>query len=193
MTDINQKTSLKALDSTDKDAWTALLKDGIPKIYSMLIKRRINPSLAEELTQKTVFDAIRGKDTFDPAKGSPQSWLMGIANNNLAAELRKRSIREVPGSDIVGYIEAIDRKLLPDEILEKEETVRLVTRAMDRLDKREKAALILKYHENLNAKDIAIQMGMTAKAVHSLLYRARISLGDKLKSMAPSLKEANKK
>jgi RNA polymerase sigma-70 factor (ECF subfamily) len=193
VTEIPEKIELDVISTADKGAWSALLKRGIPKIFGMFIKRGINPSLAEELTQKTVFDAVRGKDTFDAAKGTAENWLIGIASNNLAAEFRKRAIREISGSELAGFIEAIDRQLLPDEVLELKETALLVRQAMDRLDEKERAVLKGKYVDDLSAREIAEKLSLTEKAVHSLLYRARISLRDKLKSLAPSYKEARKK
>ena len=193
MTEIPEKIELDVISSADKGAWSALLKRGIPQIFGMFIKRGINPSLAEELTQKTVFDAVRGKDSFDSAKGTAENWLIGIAGNNLAAEFRRRAIREVSGSDLAGYIEAIDRQLLPDEVLERKETALLVHEGMDRLEEKERAVLQAKYVEDLSARDIGKKLSLTEKAVHSLLYRARISLRDKLKSLAPSYREVRKK
>lgn len=184
-----EKSELNVISSADKDAWSALLKRGIPLIFGMFIRRGINPLLAEELTQKTVFDAVRGKNSFDPAKGTAGNWLSGIANNNLAAEFRKRAIREVTGSELVAYIEAIDRQLLPDEVLERKETALLVRKGMDGLDEKERTVLQAKYVEDLSARAIGKKLSLTEKAVHSLLYRARISLRDKLKSLAPSYKE----
>ena len=193
MAEMPSKIELEVFNSADKDAWAALLKGCIPQIYGMLIRRGMNPSLAEEITQKTVFDAVKGKDTFDPARGIAENWLFGIAHNNLAAELRKRAKREISGTELAAYIEAIDRDLLPDELLEREETAQLVRQAMERIDEKERAVLTAKYIDDLSARQIGRKMGLTEKAVHSLLYRARISLSDKLKSLSPLHKEARKK
>jgi RNA polymerase sigma factor (sigma-70 family) len=57
------------------------------------------------------------------------------------------------------------------------------------LESKEQAILKAKYIEGLSARDIAQQMNVTEKAVHSLLYRARVSLRQELKKMAPSNKE----
>ena len=186
MTETPEKSELDVISTADKGAWSALLERGIPKIFGIFIRRGINPSLAEELTQKTVFDAVRGKDSFDPAKGTIENWLTGIAHNNLAAEFRKRAKRQVSGSELVGYIEAIDRQLLPDEMLERKETALLVRDGMARLDEKERTVLQAKYVEDLSARAIGKKLSLTEKAVHSLLYRARTSLRDKLKSLAPS-------
>jgi RNA polymerase sigma factor (sigma-70 family) len=73
---------------------------------------------------------------------------------------------------------------LPDEVLEREETVALVRTALGRLKSKEQTALRARYIEGLLSRDIARDMGITEKAVHSLLYRARISLRRELKRTA---------
>ena len=143
-----------------------------------------NPSLAEELVQKTVFDAVRGCSSYDPSRGSPEEWILGIARNNIRLEIRKRASRPSTNGDISRYLETIDTKLLPDEVLEREETVALVRSALGRLKSKEQTALRARYIEGLLARDIARDMGITEKAVHSLLYRARFSLRQELKRTA---------
>lgn len=161
-------------------------------IYGMFVRKGLNPALAEELVQQTVFDAVRGQKTFDETKGSIEQWITGIARNNLALEMRRRASRPVIEGDITNYLQAIDKQLLPDEVLEQKETAQVVTLAMDRLESNERMVLRLKYIEDLSARKIAIKMDLTEQAVHSLLYRARNALRDKLKSIHPLYKEEQK-
>ncbi len=134
-----------------------------------------NPSLSEELVQKTIFDAVRGLESYDISKGSPEEWLYGIARNNIRMEIRKRASRPAPNGDISSYIEAIDTKPLPDEIIERQETADIVRRALERLESNEKAVLMAKYFEGLMTIEIARKMKTTEKTVQNLLYRARLS------------------
>jgi DNA-directed RNA polymerase specialized sigma24 family protein len=60
----------------------------------------------------------------------------------------------------------------------------MVRLALSRLERKEQAVLEAKYIEGLAANDIARQMGTTEKAMHSLLYRARISLRRELERLA---------
>jgi len=176
----------------DSDTWRRILESGIPQIYRMFMRRWPNRSLAEEMVQKTVFDAVRACRSYDPAKGGFENWLMAIARNNFASEMRRRASRPSMDGDIAGYLEAIDSEPLPDEVLEKKETALIVRTAMDKLETKERDVLRGKYIEDLSARAIAKKMQMSEKAVHSLLYRARNSLRNKLKSMAPYPKEARK-
>lgn len=158
------------------DVWRSFMNRQIPQLYGVFMARWPNRSLAEELLQKTVFDAVRGRTSYDPSKGSPEQWILGIARNNIRLEVRKRANRRSVNGDISQYIEAIDNKPLPDEVLEREEMSKVVNSALDRLESKEKAVLEAKYIDELSAIDIAKQMNTTEKAVYSLLYRAKLSL-----------------
>ena len=169
----------------DEGAWRLFLGQEIPKLYAMFVRRWPNRSLAEELVQKTVFDAIEHKDSFDIDKGSFQGWLWTIAKNNMSMEMRKRLAVSID-DPVNNYIEKIDCELLPDEILEKKETAELVTAAMAKLDEKYQLVLNEKYIEGSSVKKISKKMKISEKAVHSLLYRARISLAAELKKSSSS-------
>ena len=169
----------------DADVWREFLARRIPQLYGMFMRRWANPTLAEELVQRTVFDAVRGRASFDPARGSPKEWIFGIARNNIRLEIRRRASRGSVNGDISRYLDTIDNKPLPDEVLEQKETVAVVRAALSNLESKEQAVLRAKYIEGLSAHKIAQQMGITEKAVHSLLYRARISLRQQIKRIAP--------
>ena len=168
----------------DADIWREFIGREIPLLYGMFMRRWPNPSLAEELVQKTIFDAVRGCGSYDPLRGSPEEWILGIARNNIRLEARKRASQPSTNGDISRYLEAIDTRPLPDEVLEREETAVLARSALGRLKSKEQTVLRARYIEGLPARDIAGQMGITEKAVHNLLYRARISLRRELKRTA---------
>jgi len=174
----------------DTDVWCEFIDFEIPRLYGLFLDRWPNRSLAEELLQKTVFDAVRGRGSYDPTKGSPEEWIHGIARNNIRLEIRKRASRPSINGDISSYFNAMDTKLLPDEVLERQEMTEIVRSALSRLESKEKAVLEARYIEELSAADIARQMNMTEKAVYSLLYRAKISLRRELEQVASlSVKE----
>jgi len=167
----------------DAEIWREFIEREISWLFGMFMRRWPNPSLAEELVQKTVFDAVRGRNSFDPSRGSPEKWILGIARNNIRLEIRKRASRPSINGDMSRYLEAMDSKPLPYELLEQEETAAIVRLALSRLESKEKAVLEAKYAEEIPANDIARQMGTTEKAVYSLLYRAKISLRRELERL----------
>jgi RNA polymerase sigma-70 factor (ECF subfamily) len=167
------------------DTWREFVRQQIPRLYGMFMKRWPNPSLAEELVQRTVFNAVRGRAGYEPSKGSPEEWMWGIARNVVRLEIRKRAGRPGIDGDISSYVQTIDTEPLPDEILERKETAGIVRAALNRLETKEQKVLRDKYIEGLSANQIARQMKISEKAVHSLLYRARISLREQLRGLAP--------
>lgn len=166
------------------DVWREFIEFEVPRLYSLFMDRWPNRSLAEELLQKTVFDAVRGRSSYDPSKGSPEEWIHGIARNNIRLEIRRRASRPSINGDISRYFKAMDTKPLPDEVIERQEMAMIVRSALSRLESKEKAVLEAKYIEELSAIDIARQMNVTEKAVYSLLYRAKISLRRELELLA---------
>jgi RNA polymerase sigma-70 factor (ECF subfamily) len=165
----------------DADIWREFIGREIPRLYGLFMKSWPNPSLAEELVQRTVFDAVRGRGTYNPDKGGPEEWIGGIARNAIRLELRKRASRSSLNGELGQYFDAIDTKLMPDEVLERKETADIVRTALDKLESKEKSVLKARYIDGLPAREIAVEMKMTEKAVHSLLYRAKISLREKLR------------
>jgi len=189
VTDQSNQRKWAGITAGDAGLWRELLKGEIPRLYGMFMRRWPNPAMAEELAQKTVFDAVRGRGTYKPSKGSPEKWISGIARNNIRLEMRRRASRPSVDGDISSYLDVIDKEPLPDEVLEQKETAAVVRAALERLASREQAVLRAKYIEGLAAGRIAEQMNVSRKAVHSLLYRARISLRQELERKATADKK----
>ncbi len=181
--------SSMASSGGDTELWRTTLSRVIPMIYGMFVRRGIHPSLAEELTQKSVFDAYRGRTEFDPSRGQVDAWIVGIARNNLALEMRKRKNSQAMQPDLMRHLAALDTAVLPDEALECDEMRILIRRAMSDLQDNERQVLHLRYLEDRTVPEIARQLKITDKAVHSLLYRAKISLRDKQIQLQPLLRE----
>jgi RNA polymerase sigma factor (sigma-70 family) len=173
----------------DGEVWREFLSRVIPQLYGMFMKSWGNRSLAEELVQRSVFDAVRGRGSYEASKGSPEEWIFGIARNNIRLEIRRRASRPSIDGDISNYLDTIDAEPLPDEVVEQKETAVIVQAALGRLKSKEQDILRAKYIEGLSVREIAEQIGVTEKAVHSLLYRARNSLAQELKRIAPLYKE----
>jgi len=176
----------------DADVWREFIECQIPRLYGLFMGRWPNRSLAEELLQKTVFDAVRGRSSYDSSKGSPEKWIHAIARNNIRLQIRRRASRPGINGDISTYFNAMDTKPLPDEVLERQEMTEIVRSALSRLESKEKAVLEAKYIEELSATDIARQMNTTEKAVYSMLYRAKISLRRELERIASLSKKEEK-
>jgi RNA polymerase sigma-70 factor (ECF subfamily) len=151
----------------DEAAWRALYDRAFSPLLAF-VRRRCSgePAESDEVLQECWLVAVRRLSTFDPDRGSFLSWLFGIAANVLRNRGRKRARRarrEAP-ADLAA--EAAEPP--PDLDAAGEIAV-----AMAALSPRQRAVLRLKYEERLTVHEIAGRWGSSAKAVESLLSRAR--------------------
>src|SRR5437899_382249 len=69
-----------------------------------------------------------------------------------------------------------DRENQPVQHMQQQELAGIVARALDELNERQRIAVVLNKFEDMNYAEIAEIMGLTTKAVKSLLSRARENL-----------------
>jgi RNA polymerase sigma-70 factor (ECF subfamily) len=113
------------------------------------------------------------------------TWLFTIANNLALNALRARQRKpEVPlnlrESGPLGPRPA--EQIVPDhhsgpmKRIQQEELAAVVRQALDTLNERQRMAVVLNKFEDMNYAEIAEVMGLTTKAIKSLLSRARSNL-----------------
>jgi RNA polymerase sigma-70 factor (ECF subfamily) len=125
--------------------------------------------LAEDVIQETWLTAVRRLGAFDPDRGPFRAWLCGIAANAArnAVRGRRRQRRRSRPLDAAPEPAAGE----PDPAAaEKAERVAL---ALVALPEQYEAVLRAKYLDRMSVEAIAADRGTTAKAVESLLSRAR--------------------
>ena len=137
----------------------------IRRVYAYVAYRIGDGPDAEDVTNETFVRALRYRDTFDASKGTPISWLIGIARRCV-----DESFSQVrPGSD------PPDQEALGD--LEAETVERLTMQAaVSRLDERDRELIALRYGADLSARQIAQRLELTTNAVDVALHRARARL-----------------
>ena len=152
----------------DKAAWAKLYDGAYAELWAYAVWRCAGlRDLAEEITQETWLVAVRRIRDFDPQRGRFLTWLRGIAAHVLHNQLRtrwRRSRQTLDGDDIAESVR---------ENEERREQAELIARALAELPERSEAVLRAKYLDFMSVKEIAEDWGQTAKAVESLLTRAR--------------------
>ncbi len=144
---------------------------------------------AEDLAQEVFLRVYRAREDYHPqAKFS--TWLFTIANNVALNALRRKQRKPTvqllaTDSGPLGQrpVEALAaaRTAPPDHQLHQEELVKVIRSALDQLNDRQRLAVVLNKFEELSYEEIAQIMGITTKAVKSLLSRARCQLRDLLR------------
>ena len=135
----------------------------------MLLERQ----RAEEVLQETLMKAWRDATRYDPDRARLSTWLHQIAHN-LCIDILRRQRREQPLSENADTIIGSDES--PESLVQTQETQRQLTSAIGALSQRHRTALILTYYQSLPNRDVAQIMGISVRALESLLVRARREL-----------------
>jgi RNA polymerase sigma-70 factor (ECF subfamily) len=147
-----------------------------------------NATEAEDLAQEAFLRVYRTRKKYTP-KAKFSTWLFTIANNLALNALRDRQRRpalplELRESGSIGQHLATSanptRDAAPTHNLQQQELAEVVRQALDGLNERQRVAIVLNKFEDMNYADIADVMGLTSKAVKSLLSRARAKLREAL-------------
>ena len=148
-----------------------------------------NKEEAEDLAQEVFLRVYRTRKKYR-ARAKFSTWLFTIANNLALNALRSRQRKpsiplDVRDSGPLGPRPAEhlvrDRQAQPGARLQQQELAAIVQRALEQLNERQRAAVVLNKFEDMNYADIAEVMNLTTKAVKSLLSRARENLRVALK------------
>lgn len=142
----------------------------LPQVYGYLFNRcGRNQDLAEELTQQTFVEAVRGRDAF--RQGEPLAWLIGIARHRLVDHFRRLERRER------GFLRLLASR--PPQVIWLRDATSgddELSAALDRLPAAQRAALVLRYVDDLPVREVGRLMGRSEAAIESLLSRGRDAL-----------------
>lgn len=163
-----ERATRDAVLAGDACAWRAWYDEHFDRLAGYVRWRcGGKPDLTDDVLQETWLTAVRRLRAFDPARGSFFHWLCGIASNAArnAVRARVRLARRV--RPLVGVPDQPTAE--PDDD-QKAERVAL---ALAELPDHYEAVLRAKYLDGWSVEAIAADRGESAKAVESLLTRAR--------------------
>ncbi len=177
MADDDQSSLITALKQRDRSAWSAAVDRHLHEVYGFVFHLvGGDRAVAEDLNQETWLEALDGIDQCNAAQGSFRNWLFGIARRRVALYYRRRALAGNATSFSGQFEESAELgeiSVLPKDVLEQVEQRAVVRAAVLVLPDDRREVLLWKYVEGLSVETIAIRMGRTAKAVESLLSRAR--------------------
>jgi RNA polymerase sigma-70 factor, ECF subfamily len=173
----DQSSLIMALKQRDRSVWSAAVDRHLQEVYGFVFHLvGGDRAVAEDLNQETWLEALDGIDLCNAAQGSFRNWLFGIARKRVALHYRRGTLAGNPRS-LCGQFEELAElgkgSILPEDVLEQVERISVVRAAMLILPIDRREVLHWKYVDGLPVETIGIQMGRTAKAVESLLSRAR--------------------
>ena len=174
----NDNTLIYRAQTGDEGAFTDLMREYYPLVYTIVIRIVDNPHDVEEVVQDTFFNAYRGLTQLEDAVKF-KSWLAEIARNCARQWVRKRRINTVS-------LDEVDEQVLqtqdsPDERLIQLEQRELIRRTIETLPQKDRDIARAFYLEGASYDELTSTHGLSDKAISFRLSRAKQQLSKRLR------------
>lgn len=162
-----------------KSEFERFYRENVDRIHRYVFFRvGRNRDVTEDLVSEIFLKAFNAFGSYDPAV-SRSAWIYRIAHNHLANYYRDKK-ETVDLEDIAPF--AVGER--GQETMERQETRRFVTSALDRLPPEERRLVTMKYLEGYSYQDMAPILDKTASTLKVATFRAM----KKLKTLCSALK-----
>ena len=133
----------------------------IRRVYAYVAYRIGDGAEAEDVTSEAFERALRYRDSYDPRRGEPVAWLIGIARRCIESA----RLRPEPLGTVDEAADPIDLEGMAIERLTLQHAIR-------RLDDRDRELIALRYGSDLSARQIGELLDLRTNAVEVALHRA---------------------
>lgn len=142
----------------------SLYDRALPDVYGYLLSRCGQRAVAEDLTAETFLAAVRA----EAAGGEPTTvgWLIGTARHKLVDHWRRRE-REERG------LQLLEGGAIDEDPWDAELDALRTQQVLEHLSAGHRAALTLRYLDDLPVPQVAALLGRTLHATEALLVRSR--------------------
>ena len=167
---------LGLVQAGDLSAWERLYERYLPMVWRYVyLHTGGDRHLAEDVVSETILALVRQVSSLAPGDGNLSGWLLAVARNKLGDHRRNAARGALAAKNMIANHGCVTAAGGPEATLQAIETRQQVIAVMDHLPEEERLVLEWKYLEDLSVGEIAGRLGRTAKAVESVLYRARRS------------------
>jgi RNA polymerase sigma-70 factor, ECF subfamily len=168
----------------DRVARQRLYRQHVQRVFRTVRGMLRSDAEAEDVTQDAMLTALTSLDRYSPRSGTRfAAWLTTIALNTMRRRFRRRrpeltatgELPEIadPDSDVSDHIDLARQRSA-------------LLQAFAELEPREREIVSLRYGADLNATEIATQLGMEPANVRKVLERARARLGERIEALEKS-------
>jgi RNA polymerase sigma factor (sigma-70 family) len=155
----------------------ALYRANVAAVTAYFARRSSDPQTVADLTADAFVQAITSFATFDPGKGTPRAWVLGIARRIYAAHCEAHSQQRSKVERLAGR-----RDLAPDEVgdlidrIDAEQAGRALVSGLSTLPAADRAVIELVDLAGLQAREAARVLGLAPGTLRMRLMRARARL-----------------
>jgi len=188
----DERRLVEAARSGDGQAFSELYERYVDRVYSFVLFRVRDDSVAEDLTQDVFVQVLRGLDGYD-WRGTLAPWLLRIARNTVIDHWRRVGRRpERPISAVESDEDGDDEDTRIGRVVDEEGEVAIVQaeamldraafqRASGQLTDLQREVLALRFASGLSIRETAEAMNRSEGAIKNLQHHAvralRRSLG----------------
>jgi RNA polymerase sigma-70 factor (ECF subfamily) len=170
---------VRRLIDGDKEAFAELYRRRHANIFRFALHMTGRPEMADDVAQETFMVLMNKTSAYDETKGAVNSFLLGIARNQVRCRLRK----ERPIVPVDEQAEQIDRSAIMRSHLSsfvRKEQIDAVRKAILSLPEHYREVVILCELQEVSYAEAADILNCAVGTVRSRLHRARAVLADKL-------------
>lgn len=183
-TEPSDRELLQSMLTGDEAALSALYRRQRSSVYRFALQMCGSQALAEDVTQEVFMVLIRERPAFDPARGSLNAFLLGVARNHVLRRLRRERfyVALADDSDNNGSTNDASRASAgPLDDLTRTEAIESVRRSVLSLPERYREVIVLCDLQEMSYAQAAEVLGCAVGTVRSRLHRARGLLTAKLR------------
>jgi len=155
----------------DELAFRRWYDETAPRVYAYLYSRTGSQTDAEELTQETFLEVLKHPGSFD-GREEIVPWLIGIARHRMSRHFARTKREDDRAQQAVREIEIHGQEDRPWSRVEDRDQLEVALAVLQPL---QRAALMLRFAEDLPVRQVAAALHRSENATESLLRRARAS------------------
>jgi RNA polymerase sigma factor (sigma-70 family) len=162
----------------DPDALRLLYERFGGLVYSLARRSLVGAADAEDVTQQVFVSAWRGRDTFDPDRGSLAGWLVAITRNRIADAMRGRQRDDRVVATVAAGAPTEDPAVPSDQVVDRV----VLADELSRLPAAQRLVMTLAFYSDLTHEQISEALQIPLGTVKSHIRRGLQRLRSRLEA-----------
>lgn len=163
----------------DQSALREVIRDYGGVVHGMARRVLADPTLSEEVAQDTFIALWRRPGAFDPARGSLQSFLLGIVRNKAIDLVRKEESLRRTRDSLAAEMHVTPASYDSGDRVEERQQVR---DALGDLSEVQREAIVLAYFGGRTYREVAVELGIPEGTAKTRLRDGLVKLRQALAS-----------